>query len=306
LLHNSDFDLQTILSRCPKYSPDVIPNLRLQFDKVFQQGLHLQDKKTKQKALGHKRMASDCLTPNRVTLDDALVECFSTLSPKCKDEELEDMVYFILDLYQFYGIPVVVSEIDVDQVVVDLRTVLEEHAAKMAAVAHKVDAEGDDEHMFLILDKSVQSLPWESIPILRGRSVSRIPNVDFLLDRLELSRWQMERFTSGQATVNRAVINPRKGYYILNPSGDLSRTQDFFKDWVKEMGDAGWDGISGKAPTELQMQEALKNNDLVMCVVPCTSLFSPDLFLVAGTSATVVRKSTSALILSGAFRAVQL
>ena len=60
---------------------------------------------------------------SQVMLDDAMIECFSTLSPKCRDEELEDLVYFILDfkLYQFHGVPVAIAEVDIDQVVVDLR-----------------------------------------------------------------------------------------------------------------------------------------------------------------------------------------
>ena len=38
---------------------------------------------------------------NAVQLDDSLLECFISLSPKCRSEELEDLIYFVLDLYQF-------------------------------------------------------------------------------------------------------------------------------------------------------------------------------------------------------------
>ena len=72
---------------------------------MFQGSLVFQDKKPK----------------TRIGLDDGLLECFSTLSPSCRDEELEDLVYFILDLYQFHGVPVAISEVDMDQVVVELR-----------------------------------------------------------------------------------------------------------------------------------------------------------------------------------------
>ena len=53
---------------------------------------------------------------SRVELDDALLECFTALSSKCKDEEAEDLVYFILDIYQFHGVPVALAELDIDQV----------------------------------------------------------------------------------------------------------------------------------------------------------------------------------------------
>jgi separase len=49
-------------------------------------------------------------------LDDSIVECFSTLSSKSKDQELEDLVYFILDLHQFNGIGVALAEIDIETV----------------------------------------------------------------------------------------------------------------------------------------------------------------------------------------------
>lgn len=227
---------------------------------MFQQGLHLQDKKTKQRALGHKKVASESETPNRVTMDDALVECFSTLSPQCRDEELEDLVYFMLDLYQFYGVPVAVAEIDVTQVVIDLRSVLEEHHRQTER--REIQRGDSDEHIFLILDKNVQGLPWENIPVLRGRSVSRVPCLDFLLDRMQLARRQKQAGVDD--VVDRAVMDPRKAYYILNPSGDLTRTEGRFKDWVKTMEGVGWKGLIGSAPSEQQMEDVLQRNDLVL------------------------------------------
>lgn len=265
---------QTILSPRQNYSAEDTTAFRLQFDKVFQRGLHLQDKKTKEKALGHKRLASEPNLPNRVTLDDALVECFSTLSPQCRDEELEDLAYFMLDLYQFHGISVAISEIDITQVVVDLRTVLEEHAGRQSTAKSRQGAKGRkvaaqaklEEHIFLVLDKNVQALPWENLPILRGRSVSRLPNVQFLLDRVELARMQRQKHTHDQSSspIKGAVIDPRKGYYILNPSGDLYKTQERFEGFLGGMKKAGWQGITGEKPTELQFVDALKNNDLIM------------------------------------------
>ncbi|KAJ3998053.1 cysteine peptidase C50 [Lentinula boryana] len=278
LLENIEFcwlgAFKTILSGNPHLSSQAISNLRLQFDRVFQRGLRLQDKKTKERALGRKQMPSESLTPNRVTLDDALIECFSTLSPDCRDEELEDLVYFILDLYQFHGVPVAIAEIDIDQVVVDLRTVIQEHAEKLKSVGHgRSGAFGynerihNDEHLFLVLDKNVQGLPWENIPILRERSVSRIPSISFLLDRVQFSRLQQSKCTDqsqSSTAVDRAVCDPRNAYYIINPGGDLERTEERFKPWLKNMERIGWQGISGRAPSELQVLHALRTKDLVV------------------------------------------
>ena len=45
---------------------------------------------------------------------------------------------------------------------------------------------GDDahNHLILIVDKSAQRIPWESLPILRGEAVSRLPSINFLRDFL--------------------------------------------------------------------------------------------------------------------------
>ncbi|KAK0192924.1 peptidase family C50-domain-containing protein [Armillaria mellea] len=266
LLQNIEFcwlgAFKTILSPRPRLSTEEITHLRSLFDKAFQRGLHLQDKKTKQRAIGHRKIASDYQTPNRVTFDDTLMECFSTLSPQCQDEELEDLVYFMLDLYQFHGVSVAIAEIDVTQVVVDLRSALEEHASRRSKKARDVPPQ--DEHIFLVLDKDIQGLPWENIPILRGRSISRIPNVEFLLDRVEFSRWQRKARCRSSADVDRAFVDPRKGYYLLNPSGDLNRTEGRFKEWAENMESAGWQGIIGRPPSEQQFLNALQDRDLIV------------------------------------------
>ncbi|OCH85114.1 hypothetical protein OBBRIDRAFT_891378 [Obba rivulosa] len=254
LLENIEFcwlgAFKTILSR-PRYiPPDELSVLRSRLSEVFERSLRLKDRK--QKA--------------RVRLEDALVECFSALNTSCRDEELEDLVYFVLDLYQFHGVPIATAEVDIDHVIVDLRTALEEHAARLKA-APELDAQHSrDEHIFLVLDKNVQGIPWESIPILRGRSISRIPSIDFLEDRMELARRQRERSLDGSAelAIDRIAVDPRKTWYLLNPGGDLKGTEGRFAGWLEEMRSVGWEGVVGRAPSEQQLVDALARNELVI------------------------------------------
>jgi separase len=194
-----------------------------------------------------------------MSLDDSLIECFSALSPNCRTEELEDIIYFILDMYQFRGIPVAIAEVDISLVTVELQMVLESHAVKAKPHVREVE----DSHLFLILGRNVQAFPWESIPILRGRSVSRIPNMDFLVDRLQLASCQ----TGGGVKSDRTVVNPKRVSYILNPSGDLKGTEERFRSWLKEMHSVGWDGVVGKPPSEQQFADMLSRRDLVMYVI---------------------------------------
>ena len=196
-------------------------------------------------------------------LDDSLLECFSRLSPKCRDEELEDLVYFILDLYQFHGVQVAIAEVDVDHVVVDLRTALEEHASRVRGRASLQE----DEHVFLVLNRSLQEIPWESLPILRGRSISRIPNVDFLVDRLEFARRRNQSTSpSSDKYEGRTRLDLSSTYYILNPSGDLESTERRFSPWLRSMREVGWDGIIGRMPSEQEFTHALAKNELLMYI----------------------------------------
>ncbi|KXN84923.1 Separin [Leucoagaricus sp. SymC.cos] len=260
---------KTILSPKCTSNHEAITMLEDQFEKVFRRSFEIQDTKRG----GNPRKTSSQHLPqsfNQVRLDDSLSRCFSTLSSKCRDEELEDLIYFILDLYQFHGVAIPISEVDITQMVVDLRTILEEHTMKTRGPINKktstITPESDDEHhVFLVLDKNLQGLPWESIPILRGRSVSRIPSVDFLIDRLEYvevrKRYRRAvKRTSGVGT----VVDPRKGFFILNPSGDLRKTQERFKDWADGMKKTGWDGVVGKPISEQQFENALRQSDLVV------------------------------------------
>ena len=157
-----------------------------------------------------------------------------------------------------------------------------------------------EEHVFLVLDKNVQGLPWESLPILRGRSVSRIPCVDFLHDRLAFAELRRKQRSLADPRDGTAVVNAKNGYFILNPSGDLKKTEGRFQGWVDEMRAVGWDGVVGAAITEHQFSEALKNRDLVVYVLP-QLLWRLTLTMALGTLDMVVGSSTFALTVFGAY-----
>ncbi|KAG8959161.1 hypothetical protein FRC03_008372, partial [Tulasnella sp. 419] len=243
---------KTILNDPSDCSPEQIGVLRNKFEKVFRRNGVISNEKRSQLHL---------------RLDDAIVECFSTLSPRCRDEELEDLAYFILDLYQLHGVPIALSEIDIDQICVDLRTALEEFASVRRNNSPSTPPQ--DLHTFLVLDKNLQSLPWESIPALRGRPVSRIPSMSFLIDRLELVQHQqglspLSSSSKKRVYKDRIQVDPLKAFFVLNPSGDLGVTQATYEKNFAEMQKLGWKGITGRAPTEEEMVQALSNNDLML------------------------------------------
>ena len=218
-------------------------NFRVRLEGVFQRALVSMEKKQL----------------NAVQLDDSLLECFVSLSPKCRSEELEDLIYFVLDLYQFNGVSIAIAEVDVDQVAIDLRTALEDLAASSQGLIKPIP----DNHLFLILDKNIQGLPWESMPVLRGESISRVPDMKFLLDRLSLADYRQGGKPQGPG-VNRARVDPRKTFFVLNPGGDLTGTEGRFNSWLKGMKGVGWKGLTSQAPSEQQFLNALQTQDLVL------------------------------------------
>lgn len=96
---------QTILSPETGLKPAHLDVFRNKIELVFNRAI-----------FGEKPSPQDSKRSGRVHLDDSLLERFIELSSKCRDEEAEDLVYFILDIYQFCGVQVALAELDIDQV----------------------------------------------------------------------------------------------------------------------------------------------------------------------------------------------
>lgn len=142
---------------------------------------------------------------------------------------------------------------------------LEEHSTRSKSSAEL--SEPGDQHLFLVLDKKTQGLPWESIPSLRSRSVSRIPAISFLIDRLELVHHLRKDNGSFASTVDRTAVDPTKTFYVVNPTGDLNTTQKTFEPVFSKYAELGWRGIVGRAPSEEEMLDGLRRSDLVLWVL---------------------------------------
>ena len=151
--------------------------------------------------------------------------------------------------------------------VIDLRTALEE--------LHSFDkslppTSSSPEHIFLILDKTVQSFPWESIPSLQQKSISRIPSIAFLRDRIDLAAFNSPT-DEGAGTKGEILIDSRKTSFVINAEGDLKKTEGVFSPWLERMKAVGWTGITGRAPMEEEVKSALINKELFLYVLHSSS-----------------------------------
>ena len=211
-------------------------------------------KRSMSRAAGDKRST-------RFKLDDSIVECLAALPSSAREEDLEDLFYFMAESFQFSGVPLACDETDVDQVVVDLREALEElHGTKSAPKLHL----DPDEHTFLVLDQDLQAFPWESLPCLQGRSVSRLPALSFLRDRLD----HAAAHASLEAPPHEVVVDHGRTAFVLNPGGDLKNTQKTFEPWLDEQArERAWTGATARAPLEEEVKAALLNKELFLCVL---------------------------------------
>lgn len=177
-------------------------------------------------------------------IDDRVLDLFTDLGPVTDDESLElleDLLYFVLDIYQFHGESIAYDEVDIDQMTIDIQGAITSH--------HKANSSDTYGHTVLILDNCLNRFPWESMPCLSRTSISRIPSISMLHDLMQ-SRSQM----SG--------ISRRNGRYILNPSGDLKSTQKTFHETISTL--PGWDGMTARKPLESELIQYLSESDIYL------------------------------------------
>lgn len=99
-MFTDSFFPQTILNPVDGRSPASLSTFKSSLERIFRNALSRQDK----------------VKVNRVRLQTSIVECFSSLSCKSDEQEIEDLVYYLLDLYLYNGVPVALAELDIEQV----------------------------------------------------------------------------------------------------------------------------------------------------------------------------------------------
>lgn len=223
--------------------PALLSRFRESFDSILSRHLPSRQKRNSQKVS---------------SLDSRVLELFVGLGNASNtelelDEALTDLVYFVVDILQFNGEPNAYDEIDFEGVV------METHDA-LRAYHDSAQILPSSSHTILILDKNVHMLPWESLPCLETLSVSRLPSLAALRDRLLAAR------------APAGIRDPSPGHYIsaaaggtsiLNPSGDLSHTSTTIKPRLDAM-QGYWKHITNRPPSEQEFEECLKKDQLLL------------------------------------------
>jgi separase len=224
--------------------PSLLARFRKSLENILNQHLPSRRKKTTQK---------------RPTLDTRVLELFIGLGD-ANDEELDldealmDLIYFVVDILHFNGERNAYDEIDFDAMVVETQEALQAyHSAGHQAVE-------TTQHTILILDNNLHGFPWESLPCLEMLSISRLPSLAALRERLLSARQGANQTHQLPGHYIRAENG---GTSILNPSGDLSHTSKTLKPRLDEL-HGPWTHIANRAPTEKEFEDSLREKDLVL------------------------------------------
>ncbi|GAB1320720.1 separin protein [Madurella fahalii] len=255
------------------------PDLLAKFQKDF---LNILDKHlpSRRQVHGKKGKAAQGV---RATLDVNILELFIGLGdatkPGCDfDDELNDLLYFVVDILQFYGERNAYDEIDFDSMVVETFDALQAYHS-----AVKTDDEPNPGiHTILLLDKALHVFPWESLPCMQGLAVSRMPSLA-CLRQLILDQRQRQQCAEQNLTGEEHHAPPEghraslaRGTYILNPSGDLVSTQSTFSQPLETHlppcaspssssdDPPSWKRITARPPTEAEFSSALTSSDILL------------------------------------------
>ena len=180
-------------------------------------------------------------------LDVRLLDLFTSVGTVSEEESLEvleDLLYFVLDIYQFHGESVAYDEIDIDQMTVDMQAALKAHHERQPRPPA-------DSHTILILDKNLHQFPWESMSCIKGQSISRIPSLPALGHILKQYRDQ-----------NTPQVRRIGGRFVLNPSLDLKTTETTFRKQFESLPE--WSGIVARKPEEAELLEFLQDAPVYM------------------------------------------
>jgi separase len=170
------------------------------------------------------------------------------------DEALMDLIYFVVDILHFNGERNAYDEIDFDAMVVETIEALRAYhsAAHQSAQSSR--------HMILLLDNNLHGFPWESLPFLEKLSISRLPSLAALRERLLAATPSTKQ---PDAPLGHYIQASNGGTSILNPSGDLSHTSKTLKPRLDEL-HGPWTHIANRAPTESEFEDSLRSKDLVL------------------------------------------
>ncbi|RMZ72179.1 separin [Pyrenophora seminiperda CCB06] len=224
--------------------PTLLARFRKSFESILNNHLPSRRKKSQQK---------------RPILDTRVLELFVGLGDATNedldlDESLMDLIYFVVDVLQFNGEHNAYDELDFDAMVVETYEALRAYHSASQKLNTAI------RHTILILDNNLHAFPWESLPCLEQLSISRLPSLAALRERLLSAQ---SSTGDPNAAPGHYICPNAGGTSMLNPSGDLAHTSKTIKPHLEKL-QGRWDHIANRAPSEKEFEDSLREKDLVL------------------------------------------
>ena len=182
----------------------------------------------------------DCIAKPLRKLTDDVFGFFLTI-PQPDVKKISDIIHLILHSINIESFPEDCTE-NISREILKCVNSLKRNNMILAN-------EDNKNHIVLVSGKSCTHIPWESLPCLRTQSVTRMPTITQLKDYLIKYKYLLEN-----------GVDSSKGHYIINPGGDLQRTEANLTPRFKDL--SGWDGIVGRAPSDEEIIKAFDNSNL--------------------------------------------
>ncbi|ODV60482.1 separase ASCRUDRAFT_81427 [Ascoidea rubescens DSM 1968] len=246
---------------------ELFGKFKIQFNRILQTYLPSRRQWLRNKNIKSGKVNSEVkeTIDSKVDIDDNVLELFIKLGHPSKlgnTEYLEDLIYFAIDILIYHGEEDGYDEIDMDRIYVEVEDALrkyhdENEKLKREKLERREREREAATHIVLVIGKSCQNFPWESLPNLKGKSVSRMPSLTILLEALK-------KYDKDNLSIE-CKEKGKAGFFVLNPSGDLKNTQTTFEQKFKSHL-KNWGSIIDRKPTEEEFVQALSDSSLFIYI----------------------------------------
>ena len=187
-----------------------------------------------------------------IKVQDWVIELFLKLNPQEIDflSKMEDLIYFVLDILLFHGEENAYDEIDFSMLHVQLEDQIKKFRATMKT--------NSIFHTFLVVSSSCHLFPWECLSFLKDLSITRVPSYVCLNKLLSRFHYELPLHVTIKDNIS----------MILNPNGDLSRTESKFKGMFQKIIDSKPSSqlVMNEKPEEETLLKMLQNSNLFVYI----------------------------------------
>ncbi|RLV91222.1 Separin [Spathaspora sp. JA1] len=178
---------------------------------------------------------------NCFQFDDTVIYCLYSLKEYSR-ELVDDILYYLIDTLSFHGEFNDYCLINFDKLHHSVEVLLDKYNPLRFATK---------QHLVIVPSSRCSFFPWESLPLLQHKLISRMPSISMIIDVLK-SRKSL-------------TINPYNDlFYVLNPGGDLGRSEERFKKYFTA--NQNWKGIIGKKPEEEEIIQGISQTKLFVYI----------------------------------------